>query len=113
MSGMDRLTGKHIEGAAHIAQSIRDILSTPIGTRTMLRHYGSRLFELIDAPLNAVTRQLIAAASAGAIARWEPRVRLSRVQVGAGGADGALALTIEAVRTDLPGQPPLNLTIAL
>ena len=113
MSGMDRLTGKHIEGAAHIAQSIYDILTTPIGTRIMLRHYGSRLFELIDAPLNAVTRQLIAAASAGAIARWEPRVRLSRVQVGAGGADGKLSLFIEAVRLDVPGQPPLNLTIAL
>lgn len=113
MSGMDRHTGKRIEGEAHIAQSIGDILTTAIATRTMRRPYGSRLFELIDAPLNAITRQLIAAASAGAIARWEPRVKLSRVAVGTGGADGALSLDIEGTRADLPGHQPVNLTIAL
>lgn len=113
MSGMDRLTGKTLDGTAHIAQSIADILTTPIGTRVMRRDYGSRLFELIDAPLNAVTRHLIAAASAGAIARWEPRVKLGRVQVGAGDAGGGLTISIEGTRLDLPGQPPLNLSIAL
>ncbi|MCW2395170.1 MULTISPECIES: GPW/gp25 family protein [unclassified Sphingobium] len=112
MSGMDRATGKPLDGAEHIAQSIRDILTTPISTRVMRRDYGSRLFELIDAPLNAVTRQLIAAASAGAIARWEPRVKLSRIVVGGGDAAGKLTLLIEGTRLDLPGGPPLNLSIA-
>ncbi|MCW2362443.1 MULTISPECIES: GPW/gp25 family protein [Sphingobium] len=112
MSGMERATGKRIDGAEHIAQSIRDILTTPISTRVMRRDYGSRLFELIDAPLNAVTRQLIAAASAGAIARWEPRVKLSRIIVGSGDAAGKLTLLIEGARLDLPGGAPLNLSIA-
>ncbi len=31
-----------------VEDSIRDILSTPIGSRVMLPEYGSRLFELID-----------------------------------------------------------------
>lgn len=113
MSGMHKTTGKRLDGADHIAQSIADILTTPIGSRVMRRDYGSRLFELIDAPLNAVSRQLLAAASAGAIARWEPRVALSRVVVGAGDATGALAILIEGTRNDLPGSPPLNLSIAL
>jgi phage baseplate assembly protein W len=110
---MDRATGKRIDGGAHIAQSISDILTTPIGSRVMRRSYGSRLFELIDAPMNAATRQLIVAASAGAIVRWEPRIKLSRLQVGGARADGTLTLQIEGARADLPGQAPLNLTIAL
>lgn len=113
MSGMNRLTGKRLAGVDHIAQSIADILTTPIGTRVMRRHYGSRLFELLDAPLNAVTPQLIAAASAGAIARWEPRVELIRVEVGSGDAGGSLTLRIEGRRNDLPGRPPFNLSVAL
>lgn len=113
MSGMNRNTGKRIEGEAHIAQSIADILTTPIGARVMRRSYGSRLFEWVDAPLNAATRQLIAAASAGAIARWEPRVRLTRIAVGDGDSGGGLTIIIEGTRTDLPGRAPLNLSIAL
>jgi len=113
MSGMDRVTGKRIEGAAHIAQSISDILTTPIGSRVMRRDYGSRLFELIDAPMNPATRQLIAAASAGAIGRWEPRIKLNRLRVDGARADGSLSLLIDGTRTDIPGQPPVNLTIAL
>lgn len=113
MSGMHRVTGKRIEGEEHIAQSIADILTTPIGTKVMRRTYGSRLFELIDAPMGAVTRQLIAAASAGAIARWEPRVKLKRVAVGAGDASGRLEIRIEGTRTDLPAPTPLDLSIAL
>ncbi len=113
MSGMSRTTGKRLDGVAHIAQSIWDILTTPLGSRVMRCNYGSRLFELIDAPLNANTRQLIAAASAGAIARWEPRITLSRVTVDSGDASGALNIGIEGTRIDLPGQPPLNLSISL
>lgn len=113
MTGMDRLTGKNIEGAEHIAQSIGDILTTPIGTRVMRRDYGSRLPELIDAPMNRATRQLIAAASAGAIARWEKRIRLSRVLFGPASADGSLSLIIEGQRTDLPSPSPISLSFAL
>lgn len=113
MTGMHRTTGKPLTGTAHIAQSIADILTTPIGSRVMRRDYGSRLPELVDAPLNPATRQLIAAASAGAIARWEPRVRLKRVQFDSGSAAGALAVRIEAVRLDTPQPQPIALTVAL
>ncbi|WP_231292883.1 GPW/gp25 family protein [Sphingopyxis sp. MC1] len=99
---MDRSTGAPLDGDAHLAQSIGDILTTPVGTRVMLRDYGSMLFELIDRPINAATRLLMLAASADAIARWEPRIRLTRVNFSTTGADGRVALDIEGYRTDRP-----------
>lgn len=113
MTGMHRSTGKTLSGTAHIAQSIGDILSTPIGTRTMRRDYGSRLSELIDAPMNARTRLLIVAASAGAIRRWEPRVQLDQVSVSKATADGALEITLTGSRTDIPSPLSLQLSLTL
>ena len=61
-------------------QSIIDILTTPIGTRVMRPEYGSRLFDLVDAPMNRATIVEIYAATAEALDRWEPRLKLERVQ---------------------------------
>lgn len=98
MTGMDAATGKIISGTAHLAQSIGDILSTPIGSVVMLRDYGSALFELIDAPANALTRSRIYAATATALARWEPRIRLTRVTLSVD--EQSWPLTIEGERID-------------
>lgn len=102
MLGMDRLSGAPLDGAAHLAQSIGDIIMTPIGSRTMRRDYGSLLFELIDRPINAATRLLLFSATAMALSRWEPRLRLTRVGLTRAGADGAVAITIEGERLDTP-----------
>lgn len=80
MVGIDANSGKPLGGLAHLRQSIRDILTTPLGSRVMRRDYGSRLFQLIDAPLNRATLVELYAATAEAIARWEPRFRLQNVQ---------------------------------
>ena len=60
----ERETGKAVSDADHLRQSIRDILSTRIGTRTMLRDYESNIPELVDLPTNQST---IAAIRAGVI----------------------------------------------
>ncbi len=99
---MDAVTGKPLDGDAHLAQSIGDILSTPIGTRVCLRDYGSALSELVDAPLTALTRIRVFAATAVALARWEPRLRLTRVALAAPAGDGTARLEIEGERTDVP-----------
>ncbi|WP_241232791.1 GPW/gp25 family protein [Paracoccus haematequi] len=91
---MSRHTGRMIDGDAHLAQSITDILSTPLGTRVMRRDYGSSLPELIDAPMNGETVVDVFAATAEALDRWEPRFRLSRVQVSAASA-GDFELDLE------------------
>jgi len=93
MIGMNALTGKPMDGIEHLRQSIADILLTPIGSRVFLREYGSDLFNLIDAPINRPTIASIINASATAIARWEPRLKLEGVKVLSAG-QGTLSLDI-------------------
>jgi phage baseplate assembly protein W len=80
MRGTNARTGKILSGLAHLRQSIRDILTTPLGSRVMRRNYGSRLFDLVDNPLNEQTLVDLFAATAEALIRWEPRLQVTRVQ---------------------------------
>ena len=48
MTGMDRETGKPLAGTPHLQQSLRDILSTLLGTRVGRREYGSLVPEMVD-----------------------------------------------------------------
>jgi hypothetical protein len=80
MNGTHALTGKRLSGIDHLYQSITDILTTPIGSRVMRRDYGSRLFELVDAPINRGTLADIYAATVDALARWEPRIQVTKVK---------------------------------
>ncbi len=80
MRGVHATTGKALEGIAHLRQSVRDILTTPLGSRVMRRDYGSRLFDLVDAPLNSQTLVDFYAATAEALIRWEPRLQVQQVQ---------------------------------
>lgn len=79
-SGISPETGLATNGLAHLRQSVRDILTTPIGSRVMRRTYGSRLFKLLDAPITPALLADIRAAVAGALAIWEPRLSVIRVR---------------------------------
>ena len=94
--GMNRNTGDALWGHAHIEQSITDILTTPIGSRVMRRDYGSRLFEFVDAPVNANLKVEIVAAVAEALDAWEPRVKLETVTVEKAAA-GRLVLDLDLI----------------
>lgn len=106
MLGTDATTGKPLSGVEHLRQSIRDILTTPIGSRVMRREYGSQLFELVDAPLNRSTVMDLRAATADAIARWEPRIRLTKVGVSSDVA-GKVSISLEGIY--LPDGSPVTL----
>ena len=87
----------------HLRQSVRDVLSCPLGSRVMLRDYGSRLFELVDAPLNRSTLIELYVATIEALQKWEPRLAIARV-FASSVADGKVTLELEGVY--LPtGQP--------
>lgn len=96
MNGTNASTGKRLSGIDHLRQSIRDILTTPIGTRVMRRDYGSRLFQLIDAPMNRSTLLDVYAATAEALDAWEPRFKLESVQ--------AVSASPGKLELDLTGQ---------
>lgn len=101
MRGMSATTGQALSGADHLAQSIGDILTTPLNTRVMRRDYGSLLPELVDQPFNGATRTLLFGATATALMRWEPRIRLKKVSLSLGDDPGAFVLDIEGERTDV------------
>lgn len=110
MPGMSRQTGRLLDELTHVRQSIADILTTPIGSRVMRRDYGSRLFELIDAPINARTLGDIYAATVDALRRWEPRIAVRRVRV-LSVAAGRLSLSVEADFRDGQQRRRLNLPV--
>lgn len=76
---MSRHTGGSIYDTDHIVQGIVDILTTPIGSRVLLRTYGSNLFRLIDQPINRYLIARIYAAIIIPINTWEKRVRVRQV----------------------------------
>lgn len=114
MIGVDAHTGRLIEGEAHLRQSIADILTTPIGSRVMRRDYGSLLPELVDQPFNGATRVKLYGATASALMRWEPRIRLTRIGLTQGEQPGAFVLDLEGRRTDLaPPSDYIRLSVPL
>ena len=106
MTGIDATTGRALGGIAHLRQSVRDILSTPVGSRVLLRDYGSRLFDLLDRPVTGAFLAACQAEAAGALARWEPRLRLRRVRA-VSAAAGHVAFDLEG--DYLPGGEPVRL----
>lgn len=79
--GMDRATGRPLAGRAHMVQSIFHILTTRLGTRgAYRRHYGSRVPDFVDRLAVAGDMLLLFAETAQALADWEDRFRLTRVQ---------------------------------
>lgn len=113
-TGMHRATGATLQDMEHLRQSIVDILTTPLGTRLRRRTYGSLLPELVDHPDNGVTRLRMMAATASALMRWEPRVRISRVQFASGPQPGQLTLELSGQYLGAQGDAlPLQLQQAL
>ena len=97
MNGVDRFTGKPLTGIDHLRQSIMDILTTPLGSRVMRRQYGSKLFDLIDSPLNSDSLLFFYAAIAEALDKWEPRLQLKRIEATNITDGGTLNLKITAL----------------
>ncbi|MCP3877339.1 MAG: baseplate assembly protein W [Sulfitobacter sp.] len=97
MQGMSATTGRPLDGADHIKQSITDVLTTRIGTRVMRRDYGSRLPELVDNPMGEFLKVELFAATAEALAKWEPRFRLDRVYLQSATEDGHIVLALEGI----------------
>lgn len=94
---LDRETLLPIDEWAHVVQSIGMILTTPRQTRVMRRDFGSSLHDLIGRPMTAQIVLAVYAATAVAIAQWEPRFRLTGVEMSGGAADGRLSVTVHGV----------------
>jgi len=78
---MNITTGADISEINHLKQSISNILTTPIGSRTMRRDYGSNLFNKIDHPINGELIAEIYLDIVESLFIWEPRFELDQVAV--------------------------------
>lgn len=114
MTGIDAATGRALGGIAHLRQSVRDILTTPVGSRVLLRGYGSRIPELVDRPLERALLASVQAEAAGALARWEPRLRLRRVRAERlSGGGGQIVLLLEGDYLEAGASSPVRLEAAV
>lgn len=100
--GLNASTGQQLADLEHIRQSIRKILTTPIGSRIMRRDFGSLIPDLIDKPLNGKTYMQVMAASVMAVSAWEPRVELNNITLQQGNEASALIADIDLTRRDGP-----------
>lgn len=81
---------------AKIEQSILIILGTARGERVMRPDFGSRLRELVFAPLNSSTRALASRYVIDALTQWESRIDVLSVRAEPRGAlDGILDISID------------------
>lgn len=111
---MNVITGRSIEGIDHLRQSIADILSTPLGSRLMRRAYGSESANLVDFPLNEKTRVRLFGATAGALMKWEPRLRITRIGMDLGDASGQVSIIVEGTYVpDGGAAQPVALSVPL
>jgi phage baseplate assembly protein W len=114
MIGMNKTTGRRIDGIDHIKQSINDILITPIGSSLMNREYGSLLSELIDHPTNDANTLRLMSATVMAVSQWEPRVAINQVGVVLGEVDGELIIDLAGSYADVSGRiAPMSLNVQL
>lgn len=100
--GMNCKTGRTITDMDHINQSIKDILTTPVGSRIERRNYGSLLFLLLDHPNTEATRLKVISATVMALNQWEPRIKIDAVDI----FNDKEKLTVHIVgsRTDKPNE---------
>ena len=101
MAGMNAQTGRTLDELEHIRQSVRDILTTPIGSRIMRREYGSLLPQLIDQPLHDATLMRAYSAAIMALIRWEPRIQVQAIRKSVNTTQpGAATLALDAITAD-------------
>lgn len=84
------------DSASELSQAIRIILSTSLGQRVMRPTFGSRLQELVFAPNNSQTIAQARRFVEEALGMWEPRIKVSQVDIRADVQDqSCLLISIE------------------
>lgn len=88
--GLNAATGGTITGWEHVVQSLQDIFHTRFGSRIMREWYGSFVPNILGRLITTdeVTPFFVAVTSA--IEQWEPRYRITQIQVVRVTRDGQL-----------------------
>lgn len=76
MAGIDRDTGKVIEGWPHVAKSLAALFTTTIGSRVMRRAFGSAVPALLGRSMTMALVLRFKTALIVACELWEPRFKI-------------------------------------
>ena len=93
--GLNAATGGILTGWPHVVQSLQDIFTTQFGTRIMREWYGSFVPNLLGRNITPKEVTPWFAAVTSAIEQWEPRYRITRIQVLEVTRDGQLHFFME------------------
>lgn len=93
--GLNASTGGILTGWEHVVQSLHDIFHTQFGTRIMREWYGSFVPKLLGQLITPEEVVPYFAAVTSAIEQWEPRFRVTQIQVLKVTRDGQLHIFIE------------------
>ncbi|NER79805.1 MAG: GPW/gp25 family protein [Leptolyngbya sp. SIO1D8] len=100
--------GVKLSGSAtNIEESIYLILRTNIGERVYRPDFGSRLSELVFAPLNTQTLLLIRLYVEEALKLWEPRITLDEIRTDPDPVQGRVDIVITYFPKDSPDRRSL------
>jgi uncharacterized protein len=86
----------------NIEESIQIILRTQLGERVYRPDFGSRLSELVFAPMNMQTLLLLRLHVQEALTRWEPRIVLDDVRTEPDPGQGYVDIVVEYHPKDSP-----------
>ncbi len=81
MAGMDRETGRILDGWAHLSQSVNDLFTTAFFTRVMRAYVGANVIRLLGQNINAQTVSRLREAIAVALYLFEPRLVPTRIDL--------------------------------
>lgn len=93
--GINAVTGGTIEGWPHVLQSLQDIFTTRFGTRIMREWYGSFVPNILGRLITTQEVMPFFVAVTSAIEQWEPRYRITQIQVVKVTREGALHFFLE------------------
>ena len=93
--GIDAATGGITTGWEHVVQSLRDIFDTRFGSRIMREWYGSFVPNLLGRLVTPDEVVPYFAAITSAIEQWEPRFRVTQIQVVKVTRDGQLHVFLD------------------
>lgn len=79
----------------NLEESIRIILQTDLGERVYRPDFGSRLSELLFAPMNTQTLLLMRVYVQEALEKWEPRIDIDAIDTEPDPIKGCVDITIE------------------
>lgn len=94
---MDRISGKSLDGWPHVEQSLGVLLTTPLRSRTMRRALGAGVQRRVDMPISPSTLIDLYADVATAIAKYEPRYRVTRMSLPSAPTPGAISVLLEGI----------------